>query len=87
MSALGWKVVALACAGLGLMLAEHAAAQDDEIVVYGKRPAAIELDRAPLRIDVRDHAERIAEKLEAALAGTAPRPASRVAATERRARG
>ena len=74
--------------GVSVLLSRDAAAQDDEIVVYGKRPPAgrVQLDAAAVRIDVERNRERLRAALEAAAAGKAA-PPSRVAATAGRPRG
>ena len=89
MNAHGRNLIAGVLVGLSIALAGSAAAQDDEIVVYGKRPAAaaVELDPTALRVDVDDHRRRVAANLEASLSGTQPRPESRVATTGGRTRG
>ena len=85
MTAHRWIPAAL-CASL-LVLARHAAA-DDEIVVYGKRSdAMLELDRAATRVDVERERRALGVSLERALA-TDPKPrADRVAAAPARPRG
>lgn len=81
-------LVAAVFFGVSALLSRDAAAQDDEIVVYGKRPPAgrVQLDAAALRIDVERNRECLRAALEAAAAGKAA-PPSQVAATAGRPRG
>ena len=71
-----------------LLIARHAAADEvpDEIVVYGKRPVVtVEIDRAPMRVDVARHLDAVGASLERAAARNAR--ASRVASSVARPRG
>jgi hypothetical protein len=84
----GRKLVAAVWAGLSVLLAGNAAAQDDEIVVYGTRPVTVEIDPAAMRIDVVRHRERVSTNLAATRSSEAARrEPGRIAASSGRPRG
>jgi hypothetical protein len=84
----GRNIAAALLAASALLIARHAAADEavDEIVVYGKRPlVTVEIDRAPMRVDVARHLDAVAASLERAVDRNAH--PSRVASAAARPRG
>jgi hypothetical protein len=80
-----WISAAL-CASL-LILSHRAAAEVDEIVVYGKRPdAVVELDRGAARVDVARERRALNASLERALAADPKLKAQRIASAPTRPR-
>src|SRR5262245_5354148 len=81
-----WILAAL-CASL-LMVARHAAAETDEVVVYGKRSEAMPVvDEAAARVDVDRERRALGVSLERALAADPKPKAERVATAPTRPRG
>lgn len=74
-----WRVALVttlaATLSIGITSTLGAADTIDELVVYGSRSAfAVELDLAPLRIDLRQHRLEVGDSVRSALAASPRRP-------------
>jgi hypothetical protein len=80
-------IAAAVCASL-LIVSQYAAAEVDEIVVYGKRAdAVLELDRAAARVDVARERRALGSSLERTLAADPKLKTERVAGAPVRPHG